>query len=240
MSDLRPTFASCVAARAEDDIELDVAALRMGEWEYGRLDIERYLRHLDELAGLVRRRLEVAPRDALTPIRVLNQVLFEELGFCGNEQDYYDPRNSFLNEVMDRRTGIPISLSVVYMEVARRLGVLVHGVGFPGHFLLRFDCSGATVIIDAFGQGQTLDASDLEALLARTAPDLELEASMLAPCSKRQILLRMLTNLAGIYETRDDVLRSLEVVERMSALYPDNRRIAQRLDRLRVRAAAVN
>jgi regulator of sirC expression with transglutaminase-like and TPR domain len=234
------TFASCVAVQSDEDIELDVAALLISEWAYDALDIGHYRARLDELAGAVRRNLEAGPGGTLAPILALNEVLFEELGFCGNEEDYYDPRNSFLNEVIDRRVGIPISLSVMYMEVARRLGVIMSGVGFPGHFLVRYDYNGATVIIDPYGQGRTLDASDLEALLAHAAPDLELEADMLAPASKRQILLRMLTNLAGIYDTRSDVLRSLEVVERMHALYPDNARIAGELERLRLRAFEVN
>jgi regulator of sirC expression with transglutaminase-like and TPR domain len=240
MSPSRQTFASYVAPRSDDDIELDVAALLIGEWEYGYLDVDHYLARLDDLARSVRRSLDDKPADALAPIRALNQVLFDDLGFCGNGDDYYDPRNSFLNEVIDRRLGIPISLSVIYIEVARRLGVAVKGVGFPGHFLLRYDCDGATAIIDPFGQGRTLDLSDLEAMLAHAAPDLKLDADMLSPASKRQILLRMLTNLAGIYDTRDDVLRCLEVVERMHALSPDDTRIAQELDRLRQRAVEVN
>lgn len=235
------TLFAHVADRPEDDIELDVAALVAAEWEYEGMDVSHYLRELDGFAERVQRNQQRERREPFGELRALNRTMFQELHFRGSDDDYYDPRNSFLHQVIERRTGIPISLSVIYIEVARRAGVRIEGVSFPGHFLVRYDHDDSAVILDPFRMGLTLDATDLEVLLKRASgPDAELTAELLAPASKRQILLRMLTNLAHIYRDRGDVMRSLEVLERMHVLDREDPRIERELSRLRKRASELN
>ncbi|HWU86755.1 MAG TPA: transglutaminase-like domain-containing protein, partial [Kofleriaceae bacterium] len=173
--------------------------------------------------------------------RAISDYLFDRHGFTGNAYDYYDPRNSFLTEVLDRRTGIPISLSVLYLEVARRVGVLAQGVNFPGHFLVRVAVEDAWLFLDPYSGGRALAPADLEALLRKTTtPDAVLEPSVIAAATKRQIVARMLVNLAGIYGRAGDLLRSLDVLERLAVLEPANPRIARDLDQLRARVENLN
>ena len=167
--------------------------------------------------------------------------MFDHLGFAGNTSDYYDPRNSFLTDVIDRRTGIPISLSVLYLEVSRRVGVLAQGVNFPGHFLVRVAIEDAWLFLDPFSGGRALTPGDLETLLRKTTtPDAVLEPSVIAAASKRQILSRMLVNLAGIYGRHGDLPRSLDVLERLAILEPQNPRIQRDLSQLRERVDGLN
>jgi regulator of sirC expression with transglutaminase-like and TPR domain len=235
------TLFAHVADRPEKDIELDVASLLIAEWEYEGLDVSRYVSLLDDFGERVQQARQERQDEAFGEIRALNRTLFHELGFRGNQDDYYDPRNSFLHQVMERRTGIPITLSVLYMEVARRAGVRVDGISFPGHFLVRYDQGASSVIIDPFRMGMTLDAADLGALLKRArGPEAELTVDALAPASKREILLRMLTNLAHIYRERGDEMRMLAVLARMHVLDRDNQGLTRELHRLRQRVSAVN
>jgi regulator of sirC expression with transglutaminase-like and TPR domain len=236
-----------VVDRPDAEIELDVAALILGDWEYDHIDVAHYVGVLDELAAAVMVAIDTdessLPGDhGEIALRALNHTLFDEHGFRGNQDDYYDPRNSFLHEVIDRRVGIPITLSVLYMEVARRVGLTVHGIGFPGHFLVRWDgADGTVVVVDPFRMGLRLDTEDLEALLQRSAgADAKLEPAMLAPNSKRQILTRMLTNLAGIYGRAGDVVRSIAILERLHVLDPDNERLQRELDRLQRKQLTLN
>jgi len=222
------------------DIRLDEAALLIGAWEHDAFDVAPHLRALDELA----RRAAPAMARATSPDaggRALATTLFQELGFRGNTEAYYDPRNSFLADVLDRRVGIPISLSVLYMEVARRLGLPVGGVAFPGHFLVRVDGGAVPLILDPFGGGAALNHGDLEALLARSVgPDARLADVPLSPASNRAILVRMLNNLAGIYGRAGDTARSLEVLERVAALDPADAHIARAIERLRRLVTSLN
>jgi regulator of sirC expression with transglutaminase-like and TPR domain len=235
------TLFAHVADRSDEDIELDVAALLIAEWEYEGLDVSRYTALLDDFGERVQRAWRDRQEPSFAEIRALNRVLFQELGFRGNDDDYYDPRNSFLHQVLERRVGIPITLSVLYMEVARRAGVHVAGVSFPGHFLVRYDRDDSAVIIDPFRMGVTLDAGELESLLKRArGPEAELTADSLAPASKREILLRMLTNLAHIYREREDAPRMLQVVERMYVLDPENEGLAREIHRLRQGISTAN
>jgi len=230
-----------VVDRPDDEIQLDVAALLVGEWAYPGLDVAHYLALLDRFAEQV-----VKTRDNLEPapfysIRALNQVMFERLGFRGNDDEYYDPRNSFLNEVLDRRVGIPNSLTVIYMEVARRVDLDIVGVAFPGHFLARYDEDGESLIIDPFHMGLSLDAEDLQQRLVQASgPEAELVPALLVPASKKQILRRMLVNLAGIYRNEGDVRSQIAVLERISVLDPDDVRIERELAHLRRRASELN
>jgi regulator of sirC expression with transglutaminase-like and TPR domain len=219
---------SHLAARPEADLDLARAVLLLAEPDYPGLDVGAYLERLDELGALARARLFGAGRTPVgdsvsVPPRVgpLLSFLYGELGFHGNATDYYDPRNSFLNEVLDRRTGIPITLALVLVEVARRAGLVAQGVGFPGHFLVRFDGVGsAPVLVDPF-EGRVLDTEALSELAARhtgrTAPP---DARTLEPASKANTLIRMLNNLRGIYAAREDGERLRRVLERLEVLAP--------------------
>jgi regulator of sirC expression with transglutaminase-like and TPR domain len=231
---------AAVVQRDDADIRLDEAALLIGAWEHEAFDVAPHLRALDDLA----RRAAPALESATSPDaagRALATTLFKELAFRGNTEAYYDPRNSFLVDVLDRHVGIPISLSVLYMEVARRLGLRAGGVAFPGHFLVRVDGGAAPLILDPFGGGAALNRNDLEALLAQSAgPEARLADVVLSPATNRAILVRMLNNLAGIYGRDGDTARSLEVLERVAALEPADLHIAQSIERLRRAVASLN
>ena len=228
------------AAVQRDEIALDEVALLIGAWDED-VDVDGGRRALDELAARTR-----AERARLGDVpwagaRAVARTLFADLGFRGNTADYYDPKNSFLHQVLARRTGIPITLSVLYMEVARRVGVPATGVGLPGHFLVRVDEPPRPLIVDPFHAGAELDAAAIEELLHRVVgPDARLEPEMLAPVATARILMRVLVNLAGIYGQRGDWFRSLEVLERLALLDPDNARIARDLASLRDKVADLN
>ena len=225
---------------AREDFPLDYAALLIGAWDYPERDVDIYREQLDSIAGFAAPEVTRAS-GGIGRARAISDCLFERLGFCGNTDDYYDPRNSFLADVLDRRTGIPISLSVLYLEVARRVGVLAQGVNFPGHFLVRVAIEDAWLFLDPFAGGRALTPADLEALLKKTtSPDAVLEPSVIAAASKRQILARMLVNLAGIYGRQGDLVRSLDVLERLAVLEPNNPRITRDLSSLRERVDGLN
>ncbi len=225
---------------SREDIPLDQAALLLGAWDYPLRDIDLYRDRLDAIAGEAS--FDVAHAvGGIGRARAISDHLFDRLGFTGNTDDYYDPRNSFLTDVLDRRMGIPISLSVLYLEIARRVGVLAQGVNFPGHFLVRVAVEDAWLYLDPFSAGRALTPSDLEALLRKTTtPDAVLEPSVIAAATKRQIVARMLVNLAGIYGRNGDLPRSLDVLERLAILEPANPRIARDLSQLRSRVDGLN
>ena len=220
--------------RPDDDIDLAEAALLVAAEEDPELDIPGYLAQLDALAETLRRRL--APDlPVQQQIEALNRYLFEELGFRPNPADYYDPRNSFLNDVLDRRLGIPLTLSIVYIEVGRRLGLPLSGVSFPGHFLVRCAVSGGMVIIDPYSSGISLSIEDLrdrlKLLKGDDVPSEEQVAAMLGAAAKSDVLVRMLRNLKAIYANRGDLERALSCSQRILLIAPDN------ADELRERAA---
>jgi regulator of sirC expression with transglutaminase-like and TPR domain len=225
---------------ARDDFPLDHAALLIGAWDHPVRDLTGYRDQLDTIASYAEPEVARAA-SGIGRARAISECLFERLGFSGNTGDYYDPRNSFLCDVLDRRTGIPISLSVLYLEVSRRVGVLAQGVNFPGHFLVRVAIEDAWLFVDPFSGGRTLAPADLEALLRKTTtPDAVLEPSVIAAATKRQILARMLVNLAGIYGRNGDLPRSLDVLERLALLEPNNPRISRDLVQLRERVVGLN
>jgi regulator of sirC expression with transglutaminase-like and TPR domain len=232
-------FAAAVQ-RPGGAIALDEAALMIGAWDV-EVDVAGGQRALDDLASraaAVRDQLGDAP---WAGARAVARILFDDVGFRGNTDDYYDPKNSFLHEVLARRTGIPITLSVLYMEVARRIGVAAAGIGLPGHFLVRVDEAPRALIVDPFHAAAELDHAAIEGLLHRVlGPEAQLEPEMLAPVATPRILMRVLANLAGIYGQRGDWFRSLEVLERLALLDPDNPRIAHELAQLRTRVADLN
>jgi regulator of sirC expression with transglutaminase-like and TPR domain len=207
-----------VVARPDAQVDLAQAALMIAEAEYPGLDIPAYIAALDRFATRARRALATAPEDP--PMATVLRVLYGDLGFRGNADDYYDPRNSFLNEVLDRRTGIPITLGVVLIEVCRRVGIEASGVSYPGHFLVRSPTEGGAIFIDPFA-GVPLDEDDLRALYQRaTGDDGPIDPRRLEPATRKQILLRMLNNLRGVYESRSDRSRLHDVLMRMAALAP--------------------
>jgi regulator of sirC expression with transglutaminase-like and TPR domain len=213
------TLFAHVCARPEAELDLAQAALLLAEAASPGLDVARYLGLLDELG---RRAAAAVSRAAGDEDRVERVVgfFYGEAGFRGNDEDYYDPRNSFLNDVLDRRTGIPISLAVVLTEVCRRAGVDARGVSFPGHFLVRCDTARGAILIDPFA-GRAISRDDLRALHARaTGEDRDPSARLLEPATKPQILLRMLNNLKGIYESKGDGEHLRTVLERIQVLAP--------------------
>ena len=212
---------SHIVGRAEADLDLARAALLVAEPEYPDLDVARYIDELDRLGTEASTRITSAPQRP--PLTTVIRYLYEEAGFHGNTSDYYDPRNSFLNEVLDRRTGIPISLALVLTEVCRRVGIDARGISFPGHFLVRVtDEDGDIMLIDPF-DGRLLDDSNLAELHERaTGREGPVDAQLLEPASKTHVLMRILNNLRAIYERTGDRERLLGVLARMQVLNPDD------------------
>jgi regulator of sirC expression with transglutaminase-like and TPR domain len=212
---------SHLVARPESDLDLARAALLVALPEYPGLDVASYIEELDRMGATAA--LRIAESRGLPPLGSVIRYLYEELGFHGNTTDYYDPRNSFLNEVLDRRTGIPISLALVLTETCRRVGVDARGVSFPGHFLVRVrEDSGDIMFIDPF-DGRLLDEGNLAELhqraIGREAP---IDPRVLEPATKGHVLLRILNNLRAIYERSGDQDRLLGVLARMQVLSPDD------------------
>lgn len=198
-------------AQVADDLEhalnapgadIAPAALAIARIEYPALDPEPYLDRLDAMGNAAAERLSGITVASSEATALLNEYLFEEEGFSGNRDNYEDPRNSFLNEVIDRRTGIPISLAVIYMEVARRAGLEITGINFPGHFLLRAGnpLVGDELIIDPFHGGALLTEFDCRQLLRNHVGDeAAFDGSLLSPATRHDIVVRMLVNLKRLY-----------------------------------------
>ena len=206
--------------RSEVELELDRAALLIAAEAYPTLDVEAYLAQLDELAAQARANDE-AQASPVTRILRLNDSLFSKGGFHGNSDNYFDARNSFLNDVIDRRTGIPITLSVIYLEVARRLGLTLAGVSLPGHFIVKYHDDEDEIFIDPFNEGRLLSEEDcFRMLLQMYQGRIVFQRQLLAAVTKRQILARMLQNLKGIYARAGDHAKTLSVIERALLIEP--------------------
>ncbi len=222
-STARQQFISAI--QCEDSmIELDLTALLIAAEEYPSLDVEEYLSQLDSLAEESRLRMTADElSDPLLRAEILASHLFGENRFVGNSKDYYDARNSFLNEVIDRGRGIPITLSVVFIEVARRLGIELYGVGLPGHFLVKYSDAMNEVFFDPFNSGKILAENDcrqkVEEMHQGRVP---FHSTFLKAFTKKQILNRMLQNLKGVYFNTGELNKALEVVERLILLSPDS------------------
>jgi regulator of sirC expression with transglutaminase-like and TPR domain len=185
----------------EADIPLTEAALLVASHRYPDLDVRHYLDVIGELGSALAARVG-SDSDPADRVVALNHYLFDELGFKPNAGDYYDPRNSYLNQVVDRRTGIPITLSLVYMAVGTQVGLTFNGVCYPGHFLVKCALPDGMIVLDPFSKGQSLGISDLQNRLRETRGgevSRAIVASLLNAASKREILLRMLRNLKAIY-----------------------------------------
>jgi regulator of sirC expression with transglutaminase-like and TPR domain len=219
------------------DPDLAVAALMIARLEYPKLDASLYLEQLDTLGREASRRVaaaepdvERAPErvdpDAFARVSALNQYLFKELQFVGNDVQYEDPRNSFLNEVLDRRTGIPITLALVYMEVARRAGVHVEGVNLPGHFLLRCPVRPGSpysrdLIIDAHHGGAIITEAMCRELLRKHVGETAVwDSHLMAHATKPQILARMLLNLKRVYVRMYSFPQARDITELLLAVDP--------------------
>ena len=227
---VRATAFESAAARWErlararsDEISLAEGALLIAAEEYEDLDVAEYLQRIDAMGAALRQRLreDISTSDALV---ALNRYIFEELGFSGNADDYYDPRNSYLNEVIERKLGIPITLSVVYIEIGRRIGLPLQGVSFPSHFLVTCTLRDGTVVLDPFAGGASLGLEDLQERLRPIAKDVEFDErtlkTLLAPAAPREVFARMLRNLRGIHESKGDDLKALAASSRILMLFP--------------------
>ena len=211
-----------IVAGPEEDIGLAEAALVIAAHEYPGLDVNAYLARIAELAETLKGRLrrDIGPTDALV---ALNRYLFEELGFSGNTADYYDPRNSYLNEVLDRRLGIPITLSVLCIEIGRHIGLALHGVSFPGHFLVKCVVRDGVVVLDPYARGASLSLDDLQLRLKTLrgeTPPPDMVQHMLAAAGRKDILVRLLRNLKSNYLERRDPARALAAADRIIELAP--------------------
>lgn len=205
----------------DEQIYLERAALYLAQEDYPELDVEAYLNALETMAADVEERSPTTFYP-LKIIQTINRYLYDDLGFAGNTTDYYDPRNSFLNEVIDRRTGIPITLSLVYLAIARRVGLPMVGINMPGHFLIRPDIEGIELCVDPFHQGEILFPQDCEARLAQVyGHSVALKPAFLQAVSTRQYLARMLTNLKVTYIDRGKLAQALAAVDRLLLLVPN-------------------
>ncbi len=217
MSDVRDQV-SQMAAR--EPIPLARGALLIAKEEYPGLDVDGYLARITDLAR------EGAPQvnagaDTIEKVQLLSDFLFAQKGFDGNRDQFADPRNSFLNEVLERRRGIPITLAVVYLEVGRQMGLNLFGVGFPAHFLVKAVDERGELIIDPFNAGMILGLDEIRARLAKIyGQPVDLNPAMLKAVGAREILTRMLRNLKNIYASGSDWNRALGTLDRILILDP--------------------
>ncbi len=213
----------------EEEINLAEAALLIATSAYPDLDCAKYLHRLDDMAQTVAERVS-DETDPLQIIKKINEHLYAEVGFTGNSRDYYDPRNSFLNDVLDRKTGIPIMLSTVYLEVARRIRFPLVGVGLPGHFLVKHPFF--NLLIDPFSKGELLTEKDCESRMHQVLGDeVPFDKSYLEGVTKKHTVTRMLNNLRNVYMTARQFSKALRMTDLILALHPDS------AENLRQRAA---
>jgi regulator of sirC expression with transglutaminase-like and TPR domain len=221
--DLRPdlTLFAHLVKRPDAELDLGQAALLISEADGPGVDVSRWVAELDQLGADAAKHIGDSPRsdgENEAALAKLIEFLYVEHRFRGNSEDYYDPRNSYLDQVLERRLGIPITLAVVILEVARRAAVNARGVSFPGHFLVRAPGSRGTVFVDPF-DGRSVGRKELRALhLRATGEDRDPDPRVLEPSDKQQILMRMLNNLRGIWERRGDAERLRGIEERIHIL----------------------
>ena len=209
-----------MAGLPDDEIDLARAGFLVAAMEYPGLDLDHQVGLLDSLSAGVSGRLD-AKRDPLFCVNTLSEYLFDDLGFQGNLDDYYDPRNSFLNEVLRRRLGIPITLSLVCMEVGKRLDIPLLGVSMPGHFLLKHQQE-EDLFIDPFYKGILLSEEECAQRLQQvTQANVPWDSSYLVPVSNRDLIARILRNLKNIYLERQDDNRAMMTIDRLIILLPE-------------------
>jgi len=204
-----------LAARPDDRIDLEAGAFLIARYAYPSLEVRIYTGQLDAMAAEVRDRM--GPRvSGEEMVKTLGRYLFAEQGFRGNTKNYYEADNSYLNRVLERRTGIPISLSVIYLLVARRLGLPVAGIGMPGHFLVKFDSERYKIFIDCFNGGALLTEKDCARFL--TQAGYGFEEKYLQKSSTRAMLVRIVKNLIAIYQKLDDPVKGARLGRFIEAL----------------------
>jgi regulator of sirC expression with transglutaminase-like and TPR domain len=205
----------------DEAINLERVALYIALEEYPDLDVDASINRLDEMAAVVIDRLPAE----LYPLKILKTIqhyLYDDLGYSGNRAEYYDPRNSFLNQVIDRRTGIPITLSLIYLAIARRIEFPMVGINLPGHFIIRPIAENLEIFVDPFNGGEILFLQDCEELLLKVFDRrVTLQPEYLAPVSNRQLLGRLLTNLKVIYVNQRNFSKAAQASERILLLFPD-------------------
>lgn len=231
----RESFTQAVQG-SDLEIELFAACLYIAAEEYPDLDVTRHFARLDSMAGMVEIRLPGSPSD-YDKLDTLREVLFEIEGLRGNSGNYYDPRNSYVNQVLDRGLGIPITLSVIYRELAARVGLEMHGIGMPGHYLLVTGSGGDEIFVDPYHKGGLLSRKECMALAMRgkkpfDGTSQELSDRLLPLSDSRSTLRRLLTNLKLTYAKQRDYKRSLAAAERIQMLDPQNWRNLSDLARL--------
>jgi regulator of sirC expression with transglutaminase-like and TPR domain len=212
-----------IVSGPDEDISLAEAALLIAGHGYPDLNVAAYLSRIEELAYMLRLRIDEG--DSI-PERIseLNQFLFGDLRFAPNSEDYYDPRNSFLNEVLERRTGIPITLCVVYMELGRKIGLPLQGLSFPGHFLVKCAVPEGDVVLDPYSGGISLSLADLQKRLREVRGgevSRAIVAELLVSASNKEIIVRLLRNLKAIYLREHNLDRALPIVDWIIATMPE-------------------
>ena len=216
--ELLPTFSEFAA---EEPMDLALGALLIAREAYPNLDPQDYLSRLDGMAADLEPRV-LGVESGAERLFLLGHFLFEELGFRGNGDDYYDPRNSYLNDVMDRRLGIPITLSILYIEVGRRVGLPLCGVNFPSHFVVLCDIPEGPLFVDPYGAGQILSEHELEQLLPlQQGHRIGLDQTFLEPAPAREILARMLRNLKLIHAQKRRFSEAISAGEKINMLQPE-------------------
>ena len=212
--------------QSDEHFPLLEAAISLAQDEYPELDVQQVLSDVDQLQARLKRRVP-ADASALQKLRLLGQFFFRDLGFGGNVNDYYDPDNSYLNAILKTRRGIPISLAVLWLELAQGLGLNARGVAFPGHFMVKVNLPKGQVVIDPF-TGQSLSREELSERLEPFRKQRGLDESLDAPLGlylqsapPRDIISRMLRNLKEIHKTQEDWQRLIAVTNRLIVLHPD-------------------
>lgn len=216
---------NALAGYGDDELPLLDTALLIARDEYPQLDAASYLDTIQGYADALRPKL---PQDSGLPAKLIaiNHYLFDDLGFTGNIMQYDDPRNSYLNEVFDRKLGIPISLAVVQIELMRRLGLPLDGISFPGHFLVRLPVEDGILVMDPYNKGRPVSVEELKerasSHLGGQTPDDHQLIDILAPATHRTILSRMLRNLNRLYLQRADWERVARTADRLLKISPDS------------------
>ena len=225
---VRKAFEAMIAGE-DAAIDLAQAALLIAKEEYPDLNIAYYMEKLDYLAQQVWGGLGLSRADTTHQfpqeqvLEAMNRVLFDQEDFHGNSKDYYDPRNSFLNDVLERRTGIPISLSLLYMEVGRRVSVQIDGIGLPWQFVVRCNVSGGMIYIDPYEGGRLLSEQECRERVTRVLKGkIGFDPLWLEPVSHKQLLVRLLSNLKHIYFRKGEYVRALSTCDRILLLMPDS------------------
>lgn len=209
-----------VVAEGNESLDIAEGALIIAADEYPELDVEKYLTALGTMAEHVRNHLP-GNGDPRKTVGVLNRYLFDELGFSGNRENYYDPRNSYLNDVLERKMGLPITLSVVYMSIGRRLGMPLFGVGLPGHFIVKWEDQNTRLLIDPFNRGEILDEAGVEARVLDTFhAQAEFQPEWITTVDARYILIRLLNNLKAIFVQTQNLTRAWQAVDKLLILDP--------------------